>query len=233
MNPRLERIRYLLQEDTMQILQQATVAVIGVGGVGGVACESLIRSGVGNLIIMDHDTVHISNSNRQIIAMDSTIGSVKVEVLKSRLQDIAPEANITVYPEKFQEETKEELFQQKIDFLIDAIDSIPDKFLLIKEAISRNIPIVSSMGAAKKLSPLGIEISTLDKTTYDPIAKILRKKLRDENITTKVPVVYSKESPQAIPNLGSYMNVTASFGLLCAHVALTELCKKGGKTKCY
>lgn len=228
MNPRLERLAYLFGDDAIRILQNSTVAVIGIGGVGGVAAESLIRSGIGHLIVMDYDVVHISNTNRQIMADSMSVGKYKVDVLEKRLQSIAPDAKITSLKERFTESTKELLFSLQPDYIIDAIDSISDKFLLIQEASRREIAIVSSMGAAKKTSPLGLEVSTLDKTTYDPIAKILRKKMREAGLSLKVPVVFSKETPKDIPNLGSYMNVTASFGLVASHVAVQTLLKKGG-----
>lgn len=228
MNKRFERIEYLIKPEGLQILQQSTVAVIGVGGVGGVAVEALARSGVGTLIIQDFDVVDITNINRQIIANDNTIGKVKVDVLANKLQEINPNIKVIKIANKYGQESKMTLFSHKIDFLIDAIDDIKAKYELICNCISHNINFISSMGAAKKLSPFNIIIDDIRKTSYDPIAKIIRKKLRDDKITSKVMVAYSKEKPQEIPNLGSYMPVTASFGLVCAHYCIMQLLQKGG-----
>lgn len=228
-NKRFERLEFLVEETGINTLQNSTVAVIGVGGVGGVAAETLARCGVGTLIIQDYDVVEITNINRQIIANENTLGKLKVDVLADKLQEINPNINIIKNANKYSQETNMDLFKHKIDFLIDAIDDIKAKYSLICDAINHNVNFISSMGAGKKLSPFNIMIDDIRKTSYDPIAKIIRKRLGDDKITAPVMVAYSKEQPQAIPNLGSYMPVTASFGLICAHYCLTQLLKKGGE----
>lgn len=229
MNKRFERLEHLITSNGLNTLCQKTVAVIGLGGVGGVAAEVLVRSGIGTLIIQDYDIVDITNINRQIIANDKTIGKLKVDVLANKLGSINPQCNIIKIPIKYTQESKMALFNHQIDFLIDAIDDINAKYNLIIECLNQNVEFISSMGAAKKISPFNILIDDIRKTSYDPIAKIIRKKLRDNQINKPVKVVYSKEQPQAIANLGSYMPVTASFGLIIAHYCIMYLLKKGGE----
>lgn len=229
MNKRFERLESILTHEGLNTLQQKTVAVIGVGGVGGVAAEVLVRSGIGTLIIQDYDVVDITNINRQIIASEKTIGKLKVDVLEEKLKDINPTCQIIKISNKYAQETKMSLFNNEIDFIIDAIDDINAKYNLIKECLIQNVEFISSMGAAKKLSPFNILIDDIKNTSYDPIAKIIRKRLRDDKINKSVKVVYSKEQPQDIINLGSYMPVTASFGLITAHYCIMHLLKKGGE----
>lgn len=212
------------------LLTESTVLVLGIGGVGGHACESLARSGIGNLIIVDKSLVDLSNINRQIIALTSSVGRVKVEVMKERLLEINPDLNITIYHDFYDFETKAKILNHTIDFICDAIDTVTYKIDIIKEALSRNIPIISSMGMGNKLHPEQIEISELSKTSYDPIAKVIRKKLRSERISGKVPVVYSKEEPYKDkldaqhPTSNSFVPATA--GLIMASYIINTLIKE-------
>lgn len=228
MNKMFERLEYLITSEGLNTLQNNTVAVVGIGGVGGVAAEALVRSGIGTLIIQDYDIVDITNINRQIIAEQKTIGKLKVDVLEEKLRGINPKCKIIKIADKYTQESEMNLFKYKIDFLIDAIDDINAKYNLIKECLNQNIEFISSMGAAKKISPFNILIDDIRKTSYDPIAKIIRKRLRDDNIHEPVKVVYSKEQAQDIAYLGSYMPVTASFGLIAAHYCIMHLLQKGG-----
>ncbi|MCK5387661.1 MAG: tRNA threonylcarbamoyladenosine dehydratase [Candidatus Izimaplasma sp.] len=217
----------LIGEEKFNLLQQTTVLVIGLGGVGGHATESLARSGVGKLIIVDQDVVDETNINRQIIALSSTIGLPKTVVMKGRLLDINKNLEVITYHTFYDFETKKEIFNHKIDYVIDAIDTITYKIDIIKECLKRGIPFISSMGQGNKLHPEMLEISEITKTSYDPIAKIIRNKLRKEGIKGKVPVIYSKEEPNSIDNQkrspSSNSFVPATAGLLAASYIVNKI----------
>jgi len=187
----------LIGKEKFELLQKSSVLVIGLGGVGGHAVETLVRSGVGEIIIVDQDIVDESNINRQIIALHSTIGIPKTTVTKKRLLDINKDLRITAYHTFYNLETKNKIFNHKIDYVIDAIDTVTFKIDIIKECLNRHIPFISVMGQGNKLHPELLEISEITKTSYDPLAKIIRVKLRKENIKGKVPVIYSKEEPHS------------------------------------
>lgn len=179
-----------------EILKNSTVAILGIGGVGSFAAEALARTGVGTLILIDKDVVDITNVNRQIHATLKTVGRSKVEVMAERIADINPHCNVIQKHMFYNDETAETLFQEhQIDFFVDASDTITFKIHLIKQCLRRKIKFISSMGAANKLDPTKFEIADIHKTSYDPIAKIIRTKLRKEKISGKVPVIYSTESP--------------------------------------
>lgn len=179
-------------------LRNSTVAVLGIGGVGTFAAEALARSGVGRLILIDKDDVDITNVNRQIIALLSTVGRPKVELMKERIMDINPDCEVHALKIFYTEETYEEIFQYGLDFVIDASDTISYKIHLMKECLNRNIPLISSMGAANKMDPTRFQIADISKTHTDPIAKVIRTKLRKEGIRKGIPVVFSDESPIVI-----------------------------------
>lgn len=208
-------------------LSSSTVLMLGVGGVGGHACEAMARSGIGKLIIVDKSLVDLSNVNRQIIALTSTVGKAKVLVMKERLLEINPDLEITTYHEFYNFETKDKILNHKIDFICDAIDTVTFKIDIVKEALSKNIPIISSMGMGNKLHPERIEISEISKTSYDPIARVIRKKLRSERIIGKVPVVYSKEEPYKVDkiasNPASNSFVPATAGLIMASYIINKI----------
>jgi len=211
----------------LNLLSKSTVLIFGIGGVGGHACEALARSGIGNLIIVDKSLVDLTNVNRQVIALTSTVGKPKVQAMKKRLLDINPEINVTSYHQFYNFETKNEILNHKIDFICDAIDTVTFKIDIIKEALKNNIPIISSMGMGNKLHPELIEITDISKTSYDPIAKVIRKKLRSERISGKVPVVYSKEKPFKIDtiasNPASNSFVPATAGLIMASYIVNKI----------
>ncbi|MED4989568.1 tRNA threonylcarbamoyladenosine dehydratase [Parageobacillus toebii] len=182
-------------KEGLEKLKNATVAVLGVGGVGSFAVEALARSGIGRLVLVDRDNVDITNINRQIHALLSTIGRPKVELMKERIADINPECEVIALQMFYTEETYEQFFSYDLDFVIDASDTIIYKVHLMKECLKRNIPIISSMGAANKMDPTRFRIVDISKTHTDPIAKIIRSKLRKEGIRSGVPVVFSDERP--------------------------------------
>jgi len=178
-----------------EILKNSTVAILGIGGVGSFAAEALARTGVGTLILIDKDVIDITNVNRQIHATLKTVGRAKVEVMEERIADINPNCKVIKLHMFYNDETKEALFEHPIDFIIDASDTVTFKIHLIKECLRRKIKFISSMGAANKLDPTKFEITDIQKTSYDPMAKVIRTKLRKEKINGKVPVVYSTERP--------------------------------------
>ena len=176
-------------------LANSCVAIFGVGGVGSYAAEAVARCGVGKIILVDADTVSKSNINRQIIALDSTVGKSKVEVAKQRIFDINPKAQVQAYNIFYSDETENSIDLNGVSFIIDAIDSVSSKILLIKRANEHGIPIISCMGTGNKLCPEMLEITDIYKTEGCPLAKVLRQKLKKEGIVS-LPVIYSKEKPQ-------------------------------------
>ncbi|NLD26773.1 MAG: tRNA threonylcarbamoyladenosine dehydratase [Acholeplasmataceae bacterium] len=217
----LERLIYLFGPEKIEKLKAAKVAVVGLGGVGGIAALALARSGVGTLVLQDFDLVQESNINRQILANYQTLGRKKVEVCHEEVLKVNPECRIIALDERYNEESS--LFQNDFSYLIDAIDAVEDKFLLMKTCLEREINFISAMGAAKKLDPTKMAVMEIKKTTYDPLAKIIRRKLREENMTNPVMVVSSTEEVQKIPQLGSYMGVTATAGLLLADYIIKKI----------
>jgi tRNA threonylcarbamoyladenosine dehydratase len=177
-------------------LKASTVAVLGIGGVGGIAAEALARSGVGRLILIDKDVVDITNINRQVHALLTTVGQPKTELMKERIKLINPECDVVTLQMFYTEETYEELFKHKLDYVIDASDTIKYKVHLIKECLNRKIPIISSMGAANKTDPSRFQVADISKTSVDPVARVVRNKLRkEEGIKKGVKVVFSTELP--------------------------------------
>lgn len=182
-------------KDGLDILKNTTVAILGIGGVGSFAVEALARSGVGKLILVDKDDIDITNVNRQIHALLSTVGQQKVDAMKERIQDINPDCEVIALKMFYTEETYEDFFAFKPDYVIDASDTIIYKIHLMKECLKRDIPIISSMGAANKMDPTRFKIADISKTHTDPLAKVIRTKLRKEGIRKGIPVIFSDESP--------------------------------------
>ena len=176
-------------------LQQTTVAILGIGGVGSFAAEACARSGIGKIVLVDKDNVDITNVNRQLVAYLSTVGKSKSAVMKERIADINPACEVVDMHMFYTDETYEQFFAEDIDYVIDASDTVMYKIHVMKECLRRNIPIISSMGAANKLDPTRFQIADIAKTHTDPLAKVIRTKLRKEGITKGVTVVFSDESP--------------------------------------
>ena len=218
-----DRLRKILSEDSINKIKNATVLIIGLGGVGGHALESIVRMGVNNIIIVDNDIVDITNLNRQLISLKSNIGKKKVEVAKERILDINSDCNI-ICIDKFIDSTNYmDLFDFKIDYVIDACDTVSTKILLIKECLNRNIKIISCMGTGNKFHPELLEITELKKTSYDPLARIIRNKFKDEN--RKIMVVSSKERGIEVKDRtpGSTSLVPSAAGVLCASYVINEI----------
>ena len=179
----------------VDLLKNTTVAILGIGGVGSFAAEACARSGVGKIILVDKDNVDITNINRQLVAYTSTVGRSKSEVMKERILDINPQCEVHDLHMFYTEETFEEFFSHNIDYVIDASDTIIYKIHLMKECLTRGVKIISCMGAANKTDPTRFKIADISKTHTDPLAKVIRSKLRKEGIYKGIPVVFSDESP--------------------------------------
>lgn len=220
----LSRLSMIIGEDNIEKLKQSRVAVFGVGGVGGHLCEALVRSGIGHIDIFDNDSVSPSNINRQIIALHSTVGRKKVEVMKERLLDISPTLEINTHDVFYCTENADFFPLSGYDYVADAIDSVPSKLELIKRATECGTPIISSMGTGNKLDPSRLEISDISKTEYCPLAKTVRTSLRKMGIN-HLTVVFSKEEPrktgQRTP--GSTAFVPAAAGLLIASRIIRDI----------
>ena len=175
----LDRLEKILNSDCIQLLKNKTVLIIGIGGVGGSALESIVRMGINNVIIVDNDKVDITNLNRQIISLNSNVGEYKVDVARKRVLDINPICNLVTVKKFIDASNYLELFDYNIDYVIDCCDTVSTKMLLIKECLDRNIKIISSMGTGNKFHPEMLEIVELKKTSYDPLAKVIRNKFKD------------------------------------------------------
>lgn len=192
MDEQFLRTEMLIGSEALEKLKQSRVAVFGVGGVGGYVVEALARAGVGNIDIIDNDTISVSNLNRQIIALNSTVGKLKVEVSKERLLDINPSINVKTYKCFFTRDTEFDF--SKYDYVVDAIDTVVGKLELITRAKSANVPIICSMGTGNKMNPTMFEVADISKTSVCPLAKVIRQELKKRRIK-KVKVVFSKEIP--------------------------------------
>lgn len=191
------RTEMLIGEEGIKKLNNSKIAIFGIGGVGSYVAEALARTGVGNFILVDNDKVTITNINRQIIATTKTIGQYKVDLMKQRILDINPEAKVETYKTFYMPDCKENILDNSIDYIVDAIDTVTAKIYLIEEAQRLNIPIISSMGTGNKLEPSKFEITDIYKTSVCPLAKVMRKELKQRNIK-KLNVLYSKEEPVKI-----------------------------------
>ena len=223
---RFDRFIRLVGPDSVETLRHKKVAVFGLGGVGGFAVEGLARSGVGTLIICDFDVVDPTNINRQIIALESTVGQYKTDVSEARILDINPNATVLAFPVKADEIIIDDILSMNPDFVVDAIDDVSAKAYLIKSAIKKDIPVISAMGFANKLHPELIELSTLKQTSVCPLAKSMRKRLKELDVTLNVPVVYSRETPIKTENrevLASSAYCPSVAGLIISSYVINKL----------
>lgn len=230
------RTELLLGEEKLNMLKNSTVAVFGVGGVGGYVAEALARSGVGHIVLVDNDVVSLTNINRQIIALHSTIGMPKTEVMASRIKNINPQAEVTVQNCFYLPETSGEFDFSKYDYVVDAIDTVSGKIQLVMQAQDCGTPIISSMGAGNKLDPTAFEVADIYKTSVCPLARVMRYELKKRGVK-KLKVVYSKEKPltplenvecdetskKATP--GSVAFVPSVAGLIIASEVVKDLCQ--------
>jgi len=191
---RFSRTELLIGSEALKKLAQSKVAVFGIGGVGTFVVEGLVRSGVGKFVLVDDDSICLTNINRQLHATSKTVGKPKVEVMRDRILEINPQAEVEVYKEFYLPDTAEKLIKDDYDYIIDAIDTVTGKLSLVTKAKEKNIPIISSMGAGNKLDPTKLEVTDISKTSICPLAKVMRKELRKKGIKS-LKVVYSKETP--------------------------------------
>ena len=228
------RTEILLGKDAIDKLQNSYVAVFGVGGVGGYVIEALVRSGVSKFDIIDNDIVSKTNINRQIIALNSTIGKYKVDVMKDRMLDINPNVEVNAYKTFFLPENSDEFNFEKYDYIVDAIDTVKAKIELVVKANEAKSPIISAMGAGNKLDSTKFEVADISKTSVCPLARVIRQELKKRHID-KLKVVYSKETPikplsisedsnkRQIP--GSISFCPSVMGLIIANVVIKDLIK--------
>lgn len=225
---RFSRLEKLIEENDLNILNDLSVLILGVGGVGGYVAESLARSGVGNLILVDFDTIDESNINRQIIALDSTIGLKKVDVLENRLKEINSDINIVKVDKFIDSENFTSLFDYKIDFFVDACDTVTTKKCVIKYCLDNNIEFITCMGTGNRFDPSKLEIVDIRKTNNDPLARIIRKFIKDLKTNKKVLVCTSSELPVKTGDRtpGSTAFVPSSAGLLIGSYIVRKFIKK-------
>ena len=225
---RFERLSKVIGSSNLELLAKKSVLILGCGGVGGYVAEALARSGIGQIILVDYDVVEESNINRQIIALSSTIGKYKVDVLEERIKDINQDCKVIKVKSFIDNDNYLDLFQYKVDFFIDCCDTMLVKKLVMKESLKRNILFISSMGTGNKMDPSKLEIVDLRKTINDPLARVLRKFVKDEKINKKIMVLSSRELPVKTGDRtpGSTAFVPASAGLLIASYVVRSFINK-------
>jgi tRNA A37 threonylcarbamoyladenosine dehydratase len=243
------RTELAIGPEGLEIMRNSCVAVLGIGGVGGIAAEALARTGIGRLVLIDKDVVDITNINRQVHALMSTVGQPKADLMRDRILQINPECDVVSLRMFYTEETYEQLFAYPLDYVVDASDTISYKIHLIKQCLERNIPIISSMGAANKMDPTKFQVADISKTSMDPLARVIRNKLRKEGIKKGVKVVFSTEKPlkpredvterivpENAPEIRKAKQPPASnafvppvAGLIAVSVVVKDLLEKGSK----
>ncbi|PKL37575.1 MAG: tRNA cyclic N6-threonylcarbamoyladenosine(37) synthase TcdA [Spirochaetae bacterium HGW-Spirochaetae-1] len=225
------RTAIITGEEGVQKLHNATVAIFGVGGVGGYALEAIARSGVGTIHIFDYDTVTPSNINRQIIAMESSMGRTKCSVARERMLDINPRLSLFTHETRLTPENMEELVAGRFPFAIDAIDDVPAKIALLETLLHDGSRFISSMGAGNRLDPARIRVTDIGKTSNCPLARSIRKKLRERGITEGIRCIYSDETPvkhdtrSTDTTVGSISYLPGLFGLTAAGVIINDILK--------
>ena len=226
----LQRTELLIGKKNLEQLRYSTVVVFGCGGVGSFVVEGLVRAGIGNLVLFDPDIISITNLNRQIMATVQTIGESKVQILKQRALQINPALNIRVYSEFVTEENIDSYLRTipAITYLVDAVDIVSSKLAIIQYAHDHKIPLISCMGTGNKIDPTRFEITDIQKTSVCPLAKVIRKELRNRKIP-HLKVLYSKESPNQISPNSTHSTASISFvpsvaGLMIAGEVVKDIC---------
>ena len=232
MENRFDRTEMLIGKESLSSLSKAKVLIFGIGGVGGYVTEALARSGVGSMVLVDNDTVSVTNINRQIIATDSTVGMYKTEVMKTRILDINPEAQVEVRNCFYLPENAEEFDFSQYDYIVDAIDTVTAKLDIIERAGKALVPVISCMGTGNKLDPTKLVVTDIYKTSVCPLAKVMRRELRKRGITG-LKVVYSTEEPIKNEEIGrvpgSVAWVPPVAGLIAAAEVVKDLINKNTK----
>ncbi|MGL4254485.1 MAG: tRNA threonylcarbamoyladenosine dehydratase [Fusobacteriaceae bacterium] len=230
-----QRLGLLIGDENLEKLKNSHILVFGLGGVGGFTVEALVRAGIGELTVVDFDTVDITNLNRQIIAVQSSVGKSKAELIKERALSINPEVKINAFQEKFSQETEHLFFdeEKKYTYVVDAIDLVTHKLKIIELCKKHGFPVISSMGTGNKLNPTMLEVADISKTSVCPLARVMRKELKDRRIT-KVKVIFSKEEPRKPENksesrekrvnVGSVSFVPSVAGLIIASEVVKDIC---------
>lgn len=233
----LQRTEMVLGEEGLKRLRNSSVLIVGLGGVGAYAAEMICRAGVGKMTIVDGDTIHASNRNRQLAALKSTEGLPKAAVMGSRLMEINPDIVLSVIQEYLKDERMMEVLDIGYDYVVDAIDTLSPKIFLIYHSLQRKLPVVSSMGAGGKFDPTRISISDISETTDCSLARILRKRLHRLGIREGFTAVYSPEGidrSKIVPTngeqnkasiVGTVSYMPAAFGIACASVVIRDLAK--------
>ena len=227
MNEFYQRTQALIGEEALEKIKESHVAVFGVGGVGGFTVEALARAGIGKLTLIDNDTVKESNINRQIIALNSTLGLTKTDAFKARIKDINPDAIVESKEIFYLPETKDEIDFSDFDYVVDAIDTVSGKISIIEKCKENGIPVISSMGTGNKLDPTAFKIADISKTSVCPLARVMRYELKKRGIS-KVKVLYSTEEPlvkgNRVPSSISFVPSVA--GLIIAGEVIKDIIKK-------
>ena len=224
------RTRWLIGTEAVDRLQRMRIAVFGVGGVGGFCIEALARAGVGALDIVDYDRVDVTNINRQIIATKDTVGALKVDVMKERLATIVPEAEVRTYPLMYNEATADEINFGDYDYVVDAVDQVTAKLLIIEKTQAAGVPVLSAMGAGNKLHPEALEIAMLSDTKVCPLARVMRREVKKRGLGD-IPVVYSTEEPKKVEGIDERSPASISFvpstaGLIAASKVIRDLVRE-------
>ena len=226
----LERLEILIGKENIEKLKKLNIIIIGIGGVGGYTLESIIRSGVENITIVDGDVIEKSNINRQLIVTKENINKPKVEEWKKRINEINPDVKLKTI-NKFVNINDLKQILDKYDYIIDACDDVKLKIDLIEYATKNNIKIISSMGTANKMDATKLNITTLDKTEYDPLAKVIRKELRKKRVSLNIKVVSSNEKPKNKNGLGTNSYLPAVAGLLITNEVINQVCDNNYRKK--
>ncbi len=226
----LERLEILIGKENIEKLKKLNIIIIGIGGVGGYTLESIIRSGVENITIVDGDIIEKSNINRQLIVTKENINKPKVEEWKKRINEINPDVKLKTI-NKFVNINDLKQILDKYDYIIDACDDVKLKIDLIEYATKNNIKIISSMGTANKMDATKLNITTLDKTEYDPLAKVIRKELRKKRVSLNIKVVSSNEKPKNKNGLGTNSYLPAVAGLLITNEVINQVCDNNYRKK--
>ncbi len=224
----LDRTENLIGKEALNKLENSNIAIIGIGGVGSFCTEALARLGIKNITLIDKDVVDITNINRQLIADTTTVGKLKVDVMKERILKINPNANVTTFPVFLDENNIPSLISKNYDYVIDCIDNVNSKVALIEYCYKENIEIISALGTGNKLDPTKFEVTDISKTSVCPLARIIRKKLKSKNIE-HLTVVYSREEPIKIENSKSPASISfvpSTAGLIIASVVAEKLTSK-------
>ena len=236
METQFSRTELIIKKEGLKKLQKSKVAIFGIGGVGSYVVEGLARAGVQNFVLIDNDTVSVSNINRQLIATTKTVGQDKVEVAKERILDINPKAKVKTYKEFFMPESKSNIITKDLDYVADCIDTVTGKLAIVTRCNELNVPVISSMGTGNKLDPSKFVITDINKTNVCPLAKVMRKELRNRGIK-KLKVIYSTEEPAEVDTIinpdnkkavpGSISFVPSVAGLMIAGEIIRDIINRG------